>query len=182
MSRPPLVAAPWEPACMDPDEWAAWRSLNGRVSGSQRAARPCSDCLLGYAAEMRAEGRCNGTPGGDAADDEEEHDMDTVTTSRTTPTRIAVEAPCRTCSHAPVCRLRDTVIDAGTVSVPVPMLGDGIAIRLTGTVDCDWYVKDRSAAPQRITAKRDWSPEQRAAAAERARQMMAARKAAKEAA
>ena len=76
---------------MDPDEWAAWRSLNDR-SGSNRAARPCSDCLLGYAAEMRADGRCNGTPGGDAADDEEDHDMDSSRTLTPVPVEVAKKA------------------------------------------------------------------------------------------
>lgn len=60
------AAEPFAPLCMDADELADWHALNSRNSNrSERAATPCDDCLLGFAAEMRAQGRCNGTPGGD---------------------------------------------------------------------------------------------------------------------
>ena len=54
----------WQAACMDADDWRIWRSLavfNG--SEADQAARPCHDCPLSFALEMRAQGRCNGTPG-----------------------------------------------------------------------------------------------------------------------
>lgn len=68
------IAAPaWAPACMDADEWALWERANRSINSSiERATRPCADCPLGYAADMRADDRCNGTPGG--VQDEEEAD------------------------------------------------------------------------------------------------------------
>ncbi len=71
---PADLAERWEPLCMDPDEWEAWQGTNRRLTyQGDQAPRPCADCLLGYAAEMRAEGRCNGEPAGDHH--EEEGDM-----------------------------------------------------------------------------------------------------------
>jgi hypothetical protein len=79
----------WRPLCMDADEYERWRGKEGATSavvkaGNRRpskregwtlpngkAMRPCHDCLAGYAAEMRAEGRCNGRPMGYAEDDDE---------------------------------------------------------------------------------------------------------------
>lgn len=48
---------------MEPEELAGWNRLNLQVAASTRAARPCEDCPLTFAAEMRAAGRCNGEPG-----------------------------------------------------------------------------------------------------------------------
>jgi len=54
------------PACMDAAEWAAWSETNdGRTPGLRvvlGAASPCHDCTLAFALEMRADGRCDGTP------------------------------------------------------------------------------------------------------------------------
>lgn len=51
---------------MDRREWATWVERNPRNPGGVRYAdRPCVDCPLAYAAEMRAIGRCNGAPGGE---------------------------------------------------------------------------------------------------------------------
>lgn len=70
---PADLAERWEPLCMDHDEWEAWQGTNRRLTyQGDQAARPCADCLLGYAAEMRAEGRCNGEPAGD------HHEEDTM--------------------------------------------------------------------------------------------------------
>jgi hypothetical protein len=167
------VAAPaWAPLCMDADEWAGWQRHNRRLvglKGLQQADRPCADCPLGYAAEMRAIGRCNGQPGG-IEEDEEEMTMEptpiAVKKPPTASARIRVEAPCRTCSHAPVCRLRDAVIDAGEASIEVPALGDGVRIVLAGAVECDWYAKARQA-PDPSKPRRELSPEQKEAARER---------------
>lgn len=53
----------WSPLCMSDGEWANWQRLNPRLpAGEGRADRPCADCPAEYAAEMRAQGRCNGTP------------------------------------------------------------------------------------------------------------------------
>jgi hypothetical protein len=64
------IAVPWTPACMEPDELAAWGEMNGRVRGSGQAQSPCTDCRLAFAIEMRAIGRCNGTPRGVEEDTE----------------------------------------------------------------------------------------------------------------
>lgn len=70
---PAARAEGWEPQCMEPDEWTAWQGTNRRLTlHDDQAARPCADCLAGYAADMRAQGRCNGDPAGDHKDDEEE--------------------------------------------------------------------------------------------------------------
>lgn len=63
----------WAPLCMTADEWADWRAhVSFTGHHTEQAARPCDDCPLGFAADMRAEGRCNGTPGGVADEPEEE--------------------------------------------------------------------------------------------------------------
>ena len=57
----------WAPLCMDEAEWARWREMNPQNMGGgiKVAHRPCLDCPRWFAVEMRAEGRCNGTPGSD---------------------------------------------------------------------------------------------------------------------
>jgi len=65
MSAAVADAPAWAPACMDDAEWSAWSGFNSRLSAlMDRADRPCADCSLGYASEMRAAGRCNGEPAG----------------------------------------------------------------------------------------------------------------------
>jgi hypothetical protein len=55
---------------MSADEYAAWRAKNSVVNTYHRAGRPCEDCLFAFALDMRARGRCNGTPAGaDAGED-----------------------------------------------------------------------------------------------------------------
>lgn len=178
----------WIAACLEPDEWEAWQRANRTLNQSSQASRPCDDCTLGFAADMRALGRCNGQPGGIAPDHDTDHEEDpmeaTITTlaekQPTAKARITIAAPCRDCTHAPVCRLRDAVIDAASLSVPVPVLGDGIAINLTGTVECDWFTKAKgSGMPRVVTKPRTWTDEQRAAQAERMRSVSAAKVAAR---
>lgn len=54
----------WKPLCMSDDDYAGWLTHNGRITNKgERAPRPCSDCSVEYAAEMRAVDRCNGSPG-----------------------------------------------------------------------------------------------------------------------
>lgn len=48
------------PLCMDEGEFAAWRAANARCSPAYRAPRPCFDCPVAFASEMRLVGRCNG--------------------------------------------------------------------------------------------------------------------------
>lgn len=51
------------PACMTATELAMWQEANAALT-KNRADAPCRDCPLAFAEAMRAEGRCNGTPGG----------------------------------------------------------------------------------------------------------------------
>ena len=51
---------------MTPDELALWHEQAARVRSlfDRRAATdPCADCTVAFSDEMRAQGRCNGTPG-----------------------------------------------------------------------------------------------------------------------
>lgn len=45
-----------QPACMTREEVAYWRRLNP-------GDNPCADCETWFAAQMDAQGKCNGTPG-----------------------------------------------------------------------------------------------------------------------
>lgn len=185
---PAELADGWEPSCMEPDEWVAWQESNRRLALGYQAPRPCSDCLLGYAAEMRATGRCNGQPGGDAHDEHEEtaHMDDQakamIASIPEAPTRrvsIEVSAPCPGCSHQPVCRIADEVAAIERAQVAVPKLGQGLAMTLSARVDCEYFAPVKRSGPGRPAGSgKGWTPEQREAAAERARQMNA-RKAAK---
>jgi hypothetical protein len=59
-----VAAGAWRADCMTDEEWTEWVAMNPvALSDGQVADRPCTDCPLGFAAEMRALGRCNGTPG-----------------------------------------------------------------------------------------------------------------------
>lgn len=55
---------------MDPPDWADWQARNPRLHGAAHAERPCQDCPLAFALEMRAIDRCNGTPAGVEEDEE----------------------------------------------------------------------------------------------------------------
>jgi len=52
---------------MTPDELALWRAqaeyLRANWSNKTNTVDPCFDCTLAFSDEMRAVGRCNGTPG-----------------------------------------------------------------------------------------------------------------------
>jgi hypothetical protein len=79
------LPATWTPLCMEPDEWADWQRLNpirsngfNAMRDHEAAASPCTDCPLGYAAEMRAVSRCNGQPG--AVEEDEEGVIHTLST------------------------------------------------------------------------------------------------------
>lgn len=181
------VAAPRIPACMDADEYALWARGNGVATGTKNGARvftgraesPCDDCPLGYAAEMRAIGRCDGTPGGVEEDEpmETPETYETTTTSApvATRTRVTVVAPCESCVHARVCRLRpDAELD---VRVSLPELATELTVTLTATVDCMEYV----GAPGKARPKKEQTPAQREASilsAAKARAAMAAKRAA----
>jgi hypothetical protein len=67
------------PACMTPDEWAAWSEMNERMFGPLRSDSPCRDCTPLFHADMLAGGMCDGVPrpetdrGGRVAVPEPEH-------------------------------------------------------------------------------------------------------------
>lgn len=148
----------WAPACMGPDEWADWRAANpftGRMH--EQVARPCEDCLLGFAADMRAEGRCNGTPGGAPGDDEEE----TMDQSIDLPVRalVAVTAPCGGCAHTAVCRIRPELEAIKAAQVALPRV-DGVRVSVAATVECEHFARERGSAA--ATTRRSLSPEGRA--------------------
>lgn len=172
---PADVAERWRAACMTADEWTAWQDTNRRINQGSQAPRPCSDCTLGFAAEMRAEGRCNGSPAG-AEHDEEENDMDPVVTPEpkapTRQVRIAVTAPCGGCSHVQVCRIADEVRAIADTTVAVPKVGPSLALELSASISCEFYTPIRKAGRPPMT------PEQRAAAGERLNAGRAAKKAA----
>lgn len=62
--RPDVVVEGWTAQCMEPDELEAWQAANALVADTARAERPCADCTLAYALEMRGLDRCNGSPEG----------------------------------------------------------------------------------------------------------------------
>ena len=144
----------WSPACMAEDEYEAWLFMN-RATATARAVavtRPCVDCTLGYAAEMRAVGRCNGTPAGvEEEEDMEQPETVDVRLSRRVPVTVA-PPPCASCAHEPVCALRATV--EGLVEIPVgaPPVPDGLRITLAATVACDHFLRDRAQPAPRASS------------------------------
>lgn len=182
---PAELAERWRAACMTRDEWTAWQDANRRLTNQRaQAPRPCSDCTLGFAADMRAVGRCNGSPAG-TDHQQEENDVDPMPepTAKiaTRQVRIALEAPCGGCNHSAVCRIADEVQAVAEAKVD--------ALELRGTVECSYYQPIRKAGRPRkeraegeAPANAHWTPERRAEQAERLRQSNAARKAAREAA
>lgn len=187
----------WRALCMDGLEWAAWRVLNPLVGKyGDMAARPCTDCLLGFAADMRAIGRCNGEPGG-VVDEPEEEPMDLAMIPVPGPanvarrTALAVDPPpCASCAHEPVCALRAAFEGMAEIETTAPALPAGLRLELAAVVSCDFFLRDRTKpAPVRVLTSQErgqyraksaahWTPERRAAQGERARLAAAARKAA----
>lgn len=144
-----MTRVAFTPACMDAAELALWTAANRRATGGgvrrfrDDAPTPCHDCTLGYAADMRALGRCNGTPGGV---EEDEMDMTTAIAEAAQiigRRRVTTVAPCEGCVHARVCRLRPA--DSLEVSVTLPALADELTVTLTATVECSEYAKAKGA-------------------------------------
>lgn len=51
------------PACMTADELRLWREANAVIAVTRNTSdRPCRDCPVTFATEMRAKGCCNGVP------------------------------------------------------------------------------------------------------------------------
>lgn len=148
LAEPTLRRAP---ACMEPDELEAWSETNRRMSVG-RAVSPCDDCSLGFAIDMRREGRCNGRPGGVEEDEE------------MTEVRVVLKVPCETCSHAPVCRLKEQLEAIAGVDVALPLIDKVIAVSLQADASCGHYAKAKgakplAAAPAQVSG---WTPERRA--------------------
>ncbi len=144
------VAPAWTPACMDAEELASWHDQNARITTTHgRASGPCTDCTLGYAAEMRAVGRCNGTPGGVEEDEPmETHEAAAIVDAAEIigRRRITAIAPCPTCVHARVCRLRPA--DELDVRVSLPALAPELDVTLTATIECVEYVRAKGTKPE----------------------------------
>jgi len=142
-----MTTAAWEPLCMEPEEWVEWQAMNSRaISHEQRSDRPCADCPLGYAADMRAAGRCNGSPGG--VEEDEVSDVAErprlMAVGRELP--VALGLPCPRCAHKPVCSIR-AVVEARLESLPVqlPILDPAITVVLTAAVTCGHFMKAPNA-------------------------------------
>jgi hypothetical protein len=173
----------WVAACMEPDEWALWLERNPRaLGGAAIANRPCVDCPLGFAAEMRSEGRCNGSPGAVGGRHEEDDEEDDVIEPRSlggVRAGTALELtppPCGTCQHEPICVLKVALARAKTAEVAMASLPDGLSVAVSARVDCRFYnrVKGASRAPGR---KLDLSDEERARRGAQARAMSEAKRA-----
>ena len=148
---------PWAPLCMEPDEWADWQRLNPRLS-TGFTDRPCTDCPVTYAREMRGLGRCNGTPGG-----RDSSVADSITVE-------LAAAPCPTCLHRNVCAMRARLEAVTTLEVERPLeLPKAITVRLTAIADCSEYLRDKSAGGTSKT----FTPEWRAAQSARMKAMRA---------
>jgi len=162
----------WVAACMEPDEWAHWLATNPQATiDSEFADRPCRDCPLTFATEMRALGRCNGTPAGlegaPATRDDPEDDVTDQRSSisggvRGQSTLALTAPPCDTCLHEPICVLKIALRKVTTAEITVAPLPDGLSIALEARVDCRFY----NAKPG--FRRKHWSPEAREAARQRA--------------
>lgn len=187
-----MAAPTWAPDCMDADEFASWQQAN-RSSGKGRAERPCDDCPASYAAEMRAENRCNGVPLGDVKHDDDDRPRSSppvrivpgrkpapvVAVPQVSPSlkrpeqpanrRLRLLAPCEDCLHDDLCAIKANLgyakveITAESIPPEVTLLDRFDTLR----VDCARYV-DRDEY-QRFIARRE-------AARERGRAMQRKRR------
>lgn len=151
----------WAPLCMDPEDWRRWQSANRSITAqSERIERPCQECPLGFAAEMRAAGRCNGTPSGV---DEEEDQMSQVSRINSKPVQVRLVAPCEKCVHRDVCSIRESLTGALAegVEVEMPALRPELTPVATIAVECSRFRRETGAGRPPMTA------EQRAAAGDR---------------
>jgi hypothetical protein len=156
---------------MEPDDWAYWQRTNPLVHGF--APRPCSDCPADFAAEMRALGKCNGTPGWrPPADDIEEAEVgDTVTVSN-----VQVSAPCGSCAHQEVCSIRRTLGGLEEVDVAMPKPDPALTVVLGLTVECSHYLRNGAGSVK--GRKLNLTSEERERRAAQGRANLAARRAA----
>ena len=178
----------WTPLCMSANELADWQGSNDRTPdcGGLRAVSPCTDCTLGYAAEMRELDKCNGVPGGVEEDDEPAPSPAMEVVRMSTSVRTIVTAPCGSCMHEVVCSRRASIADLDAADVEIETLAPGLSVALSATVECDAYLRAKgsnthakaahaagepagAADETESTPKRAagyWTPERRAAQAE----------------
>jgi hypothetical protein len=135
------MPARWEPLCMDAEDLEGWRRLN---RGGSRARRPCEDCPLDFAAEMRLLGRCNGSPSSVTEDD----DM-------TEAIAVVLTAPCGSCQHRPVCGLRRQVEGLTQLQVAPPDVDEALHLQLAATIECDHYLRDKGVHRPMTSAHRE---------------------------
>lgn len=156
----------WEPACMDPAEWADWQRLNPVLNSLMHTERPCTDCPIGYARQMRAIGRCNGTPAL-VVEENPVIDSDDLTTID-----VVSEAPCPGCAHRNVCSMRAGVEGLRSIEAVLPKLPRAIKTVVSVQVECSEFLRDRTqgrdpstaGARASAAARASWTPEKRAAA------------------
>lgn len=79
------------PLCLEPDAYTDWATFNARLY--KRAASPCVDCLLPFALEMRAIGRCNGHPSGVEFDPGRQRSADHARTTANGAAAARLQAP-----------------------------------------------------------------------------------------
>jgi len=172
------------PACLEPDDLDDYRA--GVLTG-------CRDCTVAFSADMTARNRCNGIPGEVTAGIAQEEPMDQPgpIAARSTTRRVELEVaapPCASCADESICSLRLAVEGIATVETAAPPLPAGLRLSLVAAVDCAHFLGDRAkpaparaltsqergqangaAAYHKEAAARQWSPEARAAQAERMR-------------
>lgn len=163
-----VIEGGWSADCMEPDEWALWVAENPRNVQGGMADRPCRDCPASFAAEMRAIGRCNGTPTGHEGEpaEHEEEERDVIDRPpggiRGQQALQLAMPPCGSCQHEPICVLKIALGKVKSADVTVATLPDGLAVVVSAKVDCRFYNKAKGTPKLR-----NWSPEQRQAAADR---------------
>lgn len=155
MSAEPIGQA-WLPACMDAEELARWSKA---PAGHVLSILPWHDCLVGFAAEMRVVGRCNGTPGGVEEDEEMDQPEPAAPRGLTITRRVQLDVsapPCGSCAHEPVCALRAAFEGMATVETSAPPLPDGLRLALVATVECGHFLRNRAKpAPVRVLTSQE---------------------------
>jgi hypothetical protein len=178
------------PACMTPEELAEWsggrRWMTAAGASKTSGRRPltaCDDCMPLHALEMRAQGRCNGHPGG-AESDEDELDVPArpaLMPEHRRPRHMAtatatITAPCSSCAHERICVRKPRLASLGrAIEAQLPASIEGISLTLSATVDCDAYMHLRKSPTPRANGQDGteeaaapaksggvWTPERRA--------------------
>ncbi len=130
---------------MEPEDYAAWIGFNGRLlaqHSGHHATTPCDDCLLPYAIEMRAVGKCNGHPAGVESDEDEPDEPAERRRAMATTVRSIVTGPdCQACVHLEVCNRREAIVDLDATDVEMETLPKGLSVVVSAQVECDAYAR-----------------------------------------